>query len=64
MIEIKDMNIWHKNQLKSGKWQAKENAAIEYCEQIGYTYKLLFPNDFDDFFNAIERDSLSNSESC
>lgn len=64
MIEIKDMHIWHKNQLKSGKWQAKENAAIEYCEQIGYTYKLLFPNDFDDFFNAIERDSLSNSESC
>lgn len=27
LIEIKDNHIWHKNQLASGKWQAKESIA-------------------------------------
>ena len=26
LIEIKDNHIWHKNDIKSGKWQAKELA--------------------------------------
>ena len=62
IIEIKDMHIWHKNQLKSGKWQAKEKAANTYCEQIGYEYRILFPNEFDDFFKTVERDSLNCNE--
>jgi hypothetical protein len=32
LIEIKDFHIWHKNQVASGKWGAKENAAIEWCK--------------------------------
>ena len=64
LVEIKDMHIWHRKQLNTGKWQAKENAAKKYCEQNGYKYILLFPNDFDNFFNTIERDSLNCNESC
>ena len=63
LIEIKDMHVWHKQQLKSGKWAAKEKVAIKYCEQNGYKYKILFPWDFDIFFKAIERDSLNCNES-
>ncbi len=30
LIEIKDFHIWHKNQVASGQWQAKENAVKKY----------------------------------
>ena len=30
LIEIKDNHIWHKEQIKSGKWDAKYNAANKY----------------------------------
>jgi hypothetical protein len=32
LIEIKDEHIWHKNEISSGKWVAKENAAKKYIE--------------------------------
>ena len=64
LIEIKDMHIWHKNQVSSGKWLAKRKAAEEYCKQVGFEYKILFPTDFDSFFETIRRDSLNCNESC
>jgi len=30
LIEIKDFHIWHKNQIASGQWEAKENAVKKY----------------------------------
>jgi len=30
LVEIKDFHIWHRNQVESGKWQAKEDAAEKY----------------------------------
>jgi hypothetical protein len=30
LIEIKDFHIWHKNQVASGQWEAKENAVKKY----------------------------------
>jgi len=32
LIEIKDEHVWHKNEIKSGKWDAKENAAKKYIQ--------------------------------
>ena len=36
LIEIKDNHIWHRNQVKNGKWGAKEDAAIAWCNTHGY----------------------------
>jgi hypothetical protein len=33
LIEIKDNHIWHKNDIKSGKWNAKETAVNELIKQ-------------------------------
>ena len=30
LIEIKDFHVWHKNQVESGQWEAKENAVKKY----------------------------------
>lgn len=35
LIEIKDFHCWHKEQVKSGKWYAKEQAAKEYVKLNG-----------------------------
>ena len=53
LIEIKDNHVWHRKQVESGKWGAKEKAALKYCEERGLTYYLLFPNDIDNFFENI-----------
>lgn len=62
IIELKDNHIWHKKQVESGKWQYKENAALEYCKNNNTIFKLLFPKDLNTFFEDIERDSLNFSE--
>ena len=47
LIEIKDNHIWHSNDLKSGKWAAKENAAHELIKQgIYYKYKMITPKNW------------------
>lgn len=60
-VEIKGDHVWHKNQIKSGKWKAKETAAIEYCKSKNQKFVLLFSNNFNEFFNH-ERDSLTIGE--
>lgn len=64
IIEIKDMHVWHKNQIESGKWDEKEKAAKKYCEEKGLVYNILFPEDINVFFNSYERDSQNYNESC
>ena len=61
-VEIKDNHVWHKNQVKSGKWKAKEDAAIKYCNEHNQKFVLLFSDKFNEFFNH-ERDSLTIDES-
>lgn len=51
IIEIKDNHIWHKEQLKSGKWDAKELAAKKWCDDRNYIYKLVF--DLDNYISDI-----------
>ena len=42
LIEIKDNHVWHQNQVKSGKWMAKESSAKKWCEHNKYEYYLIF----------------------
>ena len=43
LIEIKDNHCWHKEQVESGKFQAKESAAKEWCKINNYKYHVIFP---------------------
>lgn len=56
IVEIKDNHIWHREQVKSGKWEIKEKSAREYCTKNDMKYALLFPNDIEEFFkNLLKR---------
>ena len=52
LIEIKDNHIWHKNQVKSGKWKLKETAAKKYAKKNNLKYKLIFTQYLKDFLNT------------
>ena len=43
IIEIKDNHCWYKEQIQSGKQPAKENAAINWCNENNYKYYVMFP---------------------
>lgn len=58
IIEIKDNHVWHTKQVENGRWQAKENAVNEYCKQIGYKFKLIFPKDFETFFDNLSIEEI------
>lgn len=62
-IELKDNHVWHKKQVESGKWKAKEEAALKFCKKNNMSFYLLFPNDINAFLELLERDSLTISES-
>ena len=38
LIEIKDNHIWHRNEIDSGKWQAKEQAVYNLIESNNEKY--------------------------
>jgi hypothetical protein len=56
LIEIKGNHIWHKDQVDSGKWEAKELSTKRWCKLNNYSYKLIF--DVEDYINNL---SLSES---
>lgn len=49
LIEIKDNHIWHRKQVESGIWQAKENSAKKYCVENDLEYKLIFTKEMNNF---------------
>ena len=55
LIEIKDDHIWHRNELESGKWQAKESAAREYCKLNNLEYRLVMMEDVKSLKDHIVR---------
>jgi hypothetical protein len=57
LIEIKDNHCWHKDQVLSGKFLAKENSAKIWCEQNNYTYHVLFPKTIQKFKDSIIKSS-------
>ena len=52
-IEIKDNHIWHRNQIKSGIWEAKMKAVEEYIKNTGEKYILLFPSNWNECIKQI-----------
>jgi hypothetical protein len=53
LIEIKDNHCWHKQQLASGKFDAKKTAAINWCLENNYEYHILFPKTIHKFKDSI-----------
>lgn len=51
IVEIKDPHIWHKEQVKSGRWNMKEKSAIKYASLNGLRYKLVFSQYLDEFLS-------------
>ncbi len=56
LIEIKDDHVWHQNDIKSGKWEAKENAAKKLIELNEYSdYYLIKPNNWNEYLDKINK---------
>lgn len=53
MIEIKSDNIWYKQNVETGKFAAKVNAANKYSEENNMKYFVVFDYEIDTFFNTI-----------
>jgi len=53
LIELKDHHHWHKGQLSSGKWSAKEQAATAYAKSHGLKYVIVFPKTYVTFCKSI-----------
>lgn len=49
IIEVKGIHIWHKKELNSGKWAAKEDAARKWSQENGYLFYLIY--DVDSIIN-------------
>ena len=53
LIEIKDNHCWHKQQVQSGKFEAKKSTATEWCKTKQYIYHVLFPKTLQKFKDSI-----------
>jgi DNA-directed RNA polymerase subunit RPC12/RpoP len=49
IIEIKDNHCWHKEQVASGKFAVKEEAAKKWAQENGYTFMIVFPKTLSTF---------------
>ncbi len=63
VLEIKGSNRFYKNDLKSGKLQAKNDAAIQFCNDNNLRYRFVLDEYVDNFILELlnERDSQSTS---
>ena len=55
LVETKDNHIWHQKNIKSGKWQAKQQAACDYAEYHGMEFMMVYPRSFIDSTKMILR---------
>lgn len=56
LIEIKDDHIWHKNDLLSGKWKAKETGVYKLIENKEYDeYFIIKPNNWMNKLNYLNK---------
>lgn len=58
LIEIKDNHCWHKQQVESGKFGAKESSAKEWCKIHNYTYNIVFPKTLQKMKDSILQKTL------
>jgi hypothetical protein len=56
LIEIKDFHIWHRNQVESGKWDKKVNAANKFINDNKEYKKYYFitPNNWNQKLKELE----------
>lgn len=48
LIEIKDFHIWHKKQVESGQWNAKEESVVTFCNKNNMDFIMITPNNWDE----------------
>lgn len=53
LVEIKDFHKWFLDNIKSGKWPAKEQAAKIYCEENELNFLLITPKNWDKMLKLI-----------
>lgn len=60
IIELKAKNKFYRDDLKSGKIEAKNNACIDYCNKNNLYFKFVFDYELNEFNQKLlnERDSL------
>lgn len=51
-VELKDNHVWHKEQVKSGKFAAKVDAAKEWALELGFTYHVVFQKEYMNFIKS------------
>jgi hypothetical protein len=56
---MKDNHHYHKQQVKDGKWLAKETAAKKYAEQNKMNFHIVFPSNYVAFCKNLIRYSLN-----
>lgn len=56
LIEVKDNHIWHKNDVKSGKWAAKELAVNNLIKKGEYKeYFMIMPQNWQDIISKLNK---------
>jgi uncharacterized Zn finger protein len=53
LVEMKDNHCWHIEQVKTGKFGAKEKAATEWCISNQYNYHVIFPKTLQNIKDSI-----------
>lgn len=53
LVEIKDNHHWNHQQITSGKFKQKEDAANEWCSTNNYKYHIVFPKTLQRFKDSI-----------
>ena len=56
LVEIKDNHVWHREQVKSGKWDAKLNGVEEYIKKSNDAFVVVFPKNYVDVTKKIMSD--------
>jgi hypothetical protein len=49
IVELKDNHCWHKDQVASGRFAAKESCAVSWAQDNGYTFHVVFPKTLSEF---------------
>ena len=64
IVELKSKNKFYRDDKKSGKLYAKNNAAELFCKQNNMNFKFVFDYEINDFINKLlsERDDLNSIE--
>lgn len=53
IVELKDNHCWHKDQVASGRFAAKDKCANEWAQANGYTFHVVFPKTLSDFKESL-----------